>query len=122
VGQWAGLWAWLGAWPGVNIWGHPRLGAESGWNEEPTPNFGVMGCVGPAAGRRTYIHTYTHTLSSLYRRLLYVLQIYISWSRELVCWILWSANILFNVLWYVSSKNLGNTGLIEMHQSRRDQF
>jgi hypothetical protein len=31
------------------------------------PNFGVIGCVGPAAGRRTYTHTYT--LSSLYYRL-----------------------------------------------------
>jgi hypothetical protein len=32
------------------------------------PNFGVMACVGPAAGRRTHIHTHTHILSSLYRR------------------------------------------------------
>jgi hypothetical protein len=25
------------------------------------PNFEVIDCVGPAAGRRTYTHTYTHT-------------------------------------------------------------
>jgi hypothetical protein len=38
----------------------PLLGAEPGWNEEPTPNFGVMACVGSAAGRRTYTHTHFH--------------------------------------------------------------
>ena len=52
-----------------SLWGYPQgstfgvapwLGAEPGWNEEPIPNFGVIGCVGPAAGRRTYIHTHTH--------------------------------------------------------------
>jgi hypothetical protein len=42
------------------FWVAPWLGAEPGWNEEPTPNFGVMACVGPAAGRRTYIHTHFH--------------------------------------------------------------
>ncbi len=33
-------------------------------------HFRVIGCVGPAAGRRTYTHTHIHTytLSSLYRR------------------------------------------------------
>jgi hypothetical protein len=30
------------------------------------PNFGVMACVGPAAGRRTYTHTYIHTHFHLY--------------------------------------------------------
>ncbi len=53
---------------GAYIWGHPWLGAEPGWNEEPMPNFGVMACVGPAAGCRTHIHTHTHILSSLYSR------------------------------------------------------
>ena len=38
----------------------PWLGAEPGWNEEPMPNFTVIGCVGPAAGRRTYTHTHFH--------------------------------------------------------------
>jgi hypothetical protein len=33
------------------------------------PNFGVIGCVGPAAGHGT--HTHTYTLSSLYYRYLY---------------------------------------------------
>ncbi len=58
----------LGVPPGLTFMVAPWLGAEPGWNEEPTPNFGVMGCVGLAAGHRTYIHTHTHTLSSLYRR------------------------------------------------------
>ena len=44
----------------------PWLGAEPRWNEEPMPNFGVMACVGPAAGRRTYTHTYIHTHFHLY--------------------------------------------------------
>jgi hypothetical protein len=39
----------------------PWLGAEPGWNDEPMPNFRVIGCVGPAAGRRTYTHTHIHT-------------------------------------------------------------
>jgi hypothetical protein len=43
---------------GPTFWVAPWLGAEPGWNEEPMPNFGVMACVGPAAGRRTYIHTF----------------------------------------------------------------
>ncbi len=30
------------------------------------PNFRVLGCVGPAAGRRTYIHTHIHTHFHLY--------------------------------------------------------
>jgi hypothetical protein len=54
---------------GSTFWVAPWLGAEPGWNEEPMPNFKVIGCVGPAAGRRTYTHTYT--LSSLYRRCYY---------------------------------------------------
>ncbi len=44
----------------------PWLGAEPGWNEEPMPNFRVIGCVGPAACRRTYTHTHTHTFTFIY--------------------------------------------------------
>ncbi len=40
---------------GVTIGGTP--GGQHLW--EPMPNFGVMACVGPAAGRRTYTHTHT---------------------------------------------------------------
>jgi hypothetical protein len=49
---------------------HPGSVPSQGEIEEPMPNFGVMACVGPAAGRRTHIHTHTHThiLSSLYSR------------------------------------------------------
>jgi hypothetical protein len=35
----------------------PWLGAEPRWNEEPTPNFRVVCCVGLAEGRRTYTHS-----------------------------------------------------------------
>ena len=54
-------WGQYGRYPwGPTIWVAPWLGAEPGWNEEPMPNFGVMACVSPAAGRRTHTHTYFH--------------------------------------------------------------
>jgi hypothetical protein len=64
-------WGQYGRYPrGPTFWVALWLGAEPGGNEEPMLNFGVMACVGPAAGRRTYTYTYIHTytLSSLYRR------------------------------------------------------
>jgi hypothetical protein len=58
---------------GQTFWVAPWLGTEPRWNEEPMPNFGVIACVGLAAGCRTHIHTiHRYTLSSLYRRFIFI--------------------------------------------------
>ncbi len=41
---------------GLMIWVGPWLVAV-GWNDEPTSNFGVTACVGPAVGCWTHIHS-----------------------------------------------------------------
>ena len=46
------------------------------------PNFGVIACVGPAAGRRTLIHT--HTFSSLYSRFYKTLAIHLPFRGRVV--------------------------------------